>query len=385
VTTSDRTHAVPPGVVPDTKDWTWVLEQPCPECGFDAAALDPARLPSAVEDNATVWTVVLGTDDAAVRPQPHLWSPLEYACHVRDVNRVFLGRLARMLAEDDPGFADWDQDATAVEEDYGSQDPATVADEVVAAAAAVADAYRAVEDPVRQRRGHRSNGSRFTVDTLGRYHLHDLVHHAHDVSYVTRRLTVAAYDVHAAAYRDGTRLMPEPVRRAVATFAAALEPGARVLEIGSGSGRDARALEEAGLSVRRTDVARGFVRLLREEGHEAELLDPLTDDLVSSAGDHDAVWASASLLHVRREDLPTVLRRLAGVTRPGGLLRMSVQEGDGARFSTYGHVAAPRHVTYWREGPLRAVLEGSGWIVDHVAHEAAGDGGAWLGVTARRA
>lgn len=32
------------------------------------------------------------------------------------------------------------------------------------------------------RPGRRSNGSQFTVDTLGKYFLHDLEHHAHDVS-----------------------------------------------------------------------------------------------------------------------------------------------------------------------------------------------------------
>lgn len=25
-------------IVPDTKDWTWVLERACPECGFDASS-----------------------------------------------------------------------------------------------------------------------------------------------------------------------------------------------------------------------------------------------------------------------------------------------------------------------------------------------------------
>ena len=25
-------------IVPDTKDWTWVLDRPCEECGFDATA-----------------------------------------------------------------------------------------------------------------------------------------------------------------------------------------------------------------------------------------------------------------------------------------------------------------------------------------------------------
>ena len=110
-------------IEPDTKDWTWVLAEPCPECGFDAPDLDRDRIPQAIRDNATLWEVVLDTDDAAVRPSGHVWSPLEYACHVRDVNALFERRLALMLAEDDPAFDNWDQDETAVEDDYGSQDP----------------------------------------------------------------------------------------------------------------------------------------------------------------------------------------------------------------------------------------------------------------------
>ena len=36
--------------------------------------------------------------------------------------------------------------------------------------------------PQWDRPGRRSNGSVFTVDTLARYHLHDVEHHLHDVS-----------------------------------------------------------------------------------------------------------------------------------------------------------------------------------------------------------
>ena len=130
-------------IEPDTKDWTWVLDRPCPECGFDAPALDRARVPQAIRDNATLWEVVLDTDDAAVRPSPHVWSPLEYACHVRDVHRLFDERLARMLGEDAPAFDNWDQDAAAVADGYLDQDPAEVAPAVVAAAEAVAASLRA--------------------------------------------------------------------------------------------------------------------------------------------------------------------------------------------------------------------------------------------------
>jgi hypothetical protein len=168
-------------ITPDTKDWTWVLERPCPECGFEAAAHDVADLPGLLAGTATSWSQVLARGDAAQRSRPGVWSALEYGCHVRDVHVLFAERVRLMLAEDVPTFANWDQDATAVERDYGSQDPAVVSAELVDAARAVATLYASVTDATRARRGLRSNGDEFTVESLGRYHLHDVVHHLHDV------------------------------------------------------------------------------------------------------------------------------------------------------------------------------------------------------------
>ena len=373
-------------IEPDTKDWTWVLQRACPECGFDTPALDRDRVPAAIRDNATLWEVVLGTADAAVRPSAHVWSPLEYACHVRDVNDLFARRAQQMLEEDDPAFANWDQDETARTQDYGSQDPATVSGQLVDAAERAARTYESVRGDQWQRPGTRSNGDRFTVETLAGYHLHDLVHHAHDVSHVTKRVTVGSYDAAASAYAEATATVPEQVRAAAVRFATDLPAGARVLEVGSGPGRDARLLEELGLSVRRTDITPGFVRLLRAEGYAADVVDPLHDDLADPGRDepYDAVWASASLLHVRREDLPRVLANLAATTRPAGLLHLTLKEGDGARFSTHGDVTGPRHFTYWREEPLRAVLGEAGWDVVAVGRGTSVRGEDWLEVRARR-
>lgn len=173
--------AEPDPIAPDTKDWTWVLDHPCPECGFDPGAHSLASLPGLLHDSAMVWSRVLARADAAVRPAPHVWSALEYACHVRDVHRVFAERVALMLVEDEPRFANWDQDETAVAARYSEQDPATVDTELVEAAGHVAGVYATVTADEAGRRGIRSNGSEFTVETLGLYHLHDVLHHVHDV------------------------------------------------------------------------------------------------------------------------------------------------------------------------------------------------------------
>jgi hypothetical protein len=168
-------------IEPDTKDWTWVLTRPCTECGFDPAGVGVDDIAPRLRENTRRWDGVLDGEDVAVRPAPHIWSALEYACHVRDVHRLFAERVTLMLEQDDPQFANWDQDVTAVESGYGDQDPATVAVELSEAGEAVAAIYDRVEGEQWQRPGRRSNGSRFTVETLGRYHLHDVDHHIHDV------------------------------------------------------------------------------------------------------------------------------------------------------------------------------------------------------------
>lgn len=179
----DQNAAGPTPVVPtpDDKDWTWVLERRCPECGFDASSVSFEAIPSLTLENAVQWVEVLGREDATSRPAPTVWSPLEYACHVRDVFRLFDTRLRQMLVDDDPHFANWDQDATATNDRYDRQDPAAVSTELVDAASVISRSFAAVGEDQLERCGRRSDGARFTVRTFGRYFIHDPVHHLWDV------------------------------------------------------------------------------------------------------------------------------------------------------------------------------------------------------------
>jgi hypothetical protein len=190
-------------IVPDVKNWTWVLERSCPECGFDAAATSYAAVAGLARAYSGRMTATLARADAATRPDAATWSSLEYAAHVRDVCRIFAYRTAvaartEAIAPRIPGFegrgldasetadglpvfANWDQDETAVADGYGEQDPATVAAELTEAAETVARAIESVPAADRGLEVRRSDGSTFTVETLATYFLHDLIHHVHDV------------------------------------------------------------------------------------------------------------------------------------------------------------------------------------------------------------
>jgi hypothetical protein len=169
----------PPAITPDTKDWTWVINRRCPECGFVAPA--PTEVAARIEATIPRWTSALQRSDVAVRSDPHRWSVLEYGCHVRDVCRVFDGRLAQLLTTDAPTFADWDQDQAAIDGHYHEQPPGPIAADYARQAGQIAGRFARVRDDQWPRRGTRSNGSQFTVGTLAVYFLHDLEHHLHDV------------------------------------------------------------------------------------------------------------------------------------------------------------------------------------------------------------
>jgi hypothetical protein len=87
-----------------------------------------------------------------------------------------------MLEEDNPVFPNWDQDETAREERYELQQPELVSGELLDGSTAHAERFDGVQDSQWTRPGTRFNGSHFTVETIGAYGLHDVVHHLWDVT-----------------------------------------------------------------------------------------------------------------------------------------------------------------------------------------------------------
>ncbi|SCL69982.1 class I SAM-dependent methyltransferase [Micromonospora chersina] len=132
-----------------------------------------------------------------------------------------------------------------------------------------------------------------------------------------------AYDGRAA-WREGLTKEPWKVAERQA-FRDRLAAGARLLEIGAGTGQDSAWFQREGFGVVAADLSPAMVEHCRAKGIEAHVMDFLRLDF--PANSFDAVFALNCLLHVPNQDLPAVLAAIRGVLRPGGLFFVGVYGG----------------------------------------------------------
>ena len=232
-----------------------------------------------------------------------MWSPLEYACHVHDVHQVFHERLTAMMTERRAALR---QLGPGHDGRRAPLRPAGARDR------------RADPGGLGVRRGRPLRlGPGRRLGSQGHPQRRQRVQHrlAREVPPPRHRAPPARRgDVGGA----GDHRLLRRVRRRVrlghqrharrghrttsTTSSTSSAPRRGCWRSARAPGATPLALEQIGLSVRRTDITRAFVERLRAAGYLADQLDPLRDDLTDTlrgGAPYDGIWAGASLLHVR--------------------------------------------------------------------------------------
>jgi ubiquinone/menaquinone biosynthesis C-methylase UbiE len=138
----------------------------------------------------------------------------------------------------------------------------------------------------------------------------------------------AAFDAIGERYDDA---FPHKSAQIIATqwMIDRLSPGARVLDVGAGTGvPTAGMMVESGLEVVGIDVSAEMLRIARHNVPDARFTAMDVLQLDSSFGDFDAAVAFFSLLMLRRADIPPVIQRIRSVLRPGGYFAIGMVEAD---------------------------------------------------------
>ncbi|WP_238366802.1 class I SAM-dependent methyltransferase [Mesobacterium pallidum] len=169
----------------------------------------------------------------------------------------------------------------------------------------------------------------------------------------SHRDTLAVYDRDADRY---ARMVAKENAQGMDIFLSALAPGSRVLDLGCGPGHHAAAMAAAGMRVLAVDGSAAMVAMTgRHPGVEARQV--LFDDIATLPA-VDGIWASFSLLHAPRADLPRHLAALRGLVQPGAPLFLGMKLGEGERVDHLG-----RFTAYFSEAELRAELALAGFTV----------------------
>jgi hypothetical protein len=171
----------------------------CEECGFDwdtpAEELEAAARGFADRYPKPLSRFLKEEDPEVVlrtRPEPGVWSALEYVAHTRDVFDFYTDRIRRVTTEDRPQLTAVGFDALAEERRYNDEDIAAVTAGITRAANGFADVLAGLSADDWPRVGIGSEGDERTVTELARRGVHDAHHHLLDIGRVMRHVRQAA-------------------------------------------------------------------------------------------------------------------------------------------------------------------------------------------------
>jgi len=140
--------------------------------------------------------------------------------------------------------------------------------------------------------------------------------------------TLRFYDEHGDEYVRGTiGVSMEPL---YGSFLEILPAGGKILDAGCGSGRDTKAFLQHGYEVTAIDGSEKMVEATTAlSGIPAR---QMLLQQIDFQNDFDGVWACASMLHVPRQEIDSVLEKIIRSLRPAGICYMSFKEGDCERW-----------------------------------------------------
>lgn len=147
-----------------------------------------------------------------------------------------------------------------------------------------------------------------------------------------------------------------------------LPRGGRVLELGSGTGRDALFMESLGYKVIRSDGAIGFVNHLRKQGFDALKIDVLSDPLPAS----DMIFANAVISHFNRNDTIFVMSKIFNSIKQQGIVAINAKQGIGEAWINE-KLKRKRYVYFWDPGQLRFMVKELGFEILYCTEDLKGD------------
>lgn len=190
--------------------------------------------------------------------------------------------------------------------------------------------------------------------------------------------TVNYYNTYAQEYTSST--IQVPVTDLVVNFCTKLELGSHILDVGCGSGRDSLYFLEQGFKVTALDNSQELAKLASKKIGQEVIVSEIQN--INWVEQFDAVWAMASLLHLKKSDLPLALDKCSQALKTNGTFFAAFKIGHGEQYDEKG-----RLFSYYQPEELQNILEATGNFNNIkliINHDSMGREVNWVSIMANR-
>lgn len=198
--------------------------------------------------------------------------------------------------------------------------------------------------------------------------------------------TIKVYNDDLESYIEGTpqdyQENHRPLLRWINTTLQMIPPGSKILEIGSGTGREARYIASKGFDITLSDGAESFVKYLRKLSHKTIQLNVINDPIVEK---YDMILANAVVSHFTPQDLQIVIKKIYNALNDDGIFAFSTKQGTGERWvNEKFHLK--RYIHLWKPAEIKKIAEDAGFKVVFFEHDIPGDlqSHTWINISVQK-
>jgi SAM-dependent methyltransferase len=164
-----------------------------------------------------------------------------------------------------------------------------------------------------------------------------------------KNLTKEFYNRNAHRYVEKHTALFAQQKKEVEQFLKLLN-GKRILDLGCGPGEHALHFKQLGYDVKAIDYSEKMVEIARKKDVDVELMD--IEEMSFPEESFDGIWSDTSLLHIKKSDLPAVVKKLHDILAKDGILYISIFEGRGERYIVDGGLEEKRYFAFWEKSEI---------------------------------